>query len=1238
MKVMKGKIRQVLALLLIVAMVVTTIQISPVQAQAAKKGNLMTTYDGDGYTVTFRVTSQWSGAFNADVTITNTSDKVIDNWALGFAMPYEITKIWNGVIHSKDNGLYVIKNADSKQDIAIGKSAKFGFSAKVDGELVLPSSYDMLCSEEMVDEGAYEVSFKTTSDWKSAFNGEIRIKNISEVTIEDWKLEFDIDHNIDRFWTAEIIKQEGNHYSIKNAGYNANIKPGETVVLGFDGKPGNVINEPTNYELFQIVNEKALDINDEQGKTWEEMLDSDKDGLPDEEENDFGTDYLNSDTDGDGLPDGYELLYSNTDPLNPVTLGNGITDDKLDPDHDNLNIAEEYQMSTDPLDPDTDLDGLLDGEEIKIYHTNPLLYDTDGDGLCDGDEVALGLDPLNPYTDGQPDSQHESTQVFNSDSKALSVFNKNNKEYQIELEAVVKGSINRDLYVRKSAYSEVVNNLAILGDIPELIIGDQSKLNSITLHAVISDKNIYPEYSCVELKGIKRYQFFKFYEECNLLLPIETEYDELNHKIFAKVDEDGTYCIVDLEKWLSSIGINIAPDQNNEINMLIRKTVISKKGEEQQDENKMTAIQQPSLQTLAYVKAPYKFNETVSDEAGYNKDVVDMVFMLNTDVEGLSNDAFKGIQQNIAQIAKKIFYESKSARIHILDPNGKSVKTIFGQDYATNEYQVNSMISNMRNERPSVPYLDDQYKAAINSVNYQPNSTKIAVIIGNAYCTMESFNLIAPLAAAKIYTCVVHPNTQEDSLYYTTAKETSGILVYDYAEFDDDIVQFLYGYVPKVPQTKFMIISSTGLKSITLKADLNPTNGNDSDLDGLTDWAEVNQKYITFDSDGDIILPTFSEYTSILLPEITKSLNSLKRIMGLPTYEGATVSNLFAGIRILPIISDPTSHDGDNDGILDIDETTWDGIDERYKNIGPLHEDTIETLFYKLTDSSGTNKVGDPSYLEISGNDVTLHLLVDFGGDEDKDATTALNTTYSTTDNETESKAIIARLGSSYTFKDILIDGIKQRWSGTYLGNEYDFYKGMKVNFNIDIQEVEYTWTQKAIVVRVKDGKCGVCNQSGVNWKSNSIRRITMYNSYCDKSTFLHHSGRGNCKTYADGLYTIAKYEGVAAHEFGHVFGLDDMYANASTNHGYEPKSANEISYDINYFALPQAKGIMKSNGCALANDIEMILTAFEENTWQYFVPAKKQKISNAIKETQSYYCANDKKYYTWDDTNSTFK
>lgn len=95
---------------------------------------------------------------------------------------------------------------------------------------------------------------------------------------------------------------------------------------------------------------------------------------------------------GDGIPDSWKIAH-----------GFSITDPSVagqDPDHDGLTNLEEFQNGTDPNNPDTDGDGISDGDEVHKYHTNPLNADTDGDGLSDGDEIRLGTNPLNPDTDG----------------------------------------------------------------------------------------------------------------------------------------------------------------------------------------------------------------------------------------------------------------------------------------------------------------------------------------------------------------------------------------------------------------------------------------------------------------------------------------------------------------------------------------------------------------------------------------------------------------------------------------------------------------------------------------------------------------------------------------------------------------------------------------------------------------------------------------------------------------------
>ena len=48
---------------------------------------------------------------------------------------------------------------------------------------------------------------------------------------------------------------------------------------------------------------------------------------------------------------------------------------------------------TDPNDPDTDGDGLSDGEELNTHGTDPNETDTDKDGLSDADELVFSGEP-----------------------------------------------------------------------------------------------------------------------------------------------------------------------------------------------------------------------------------------------------------------------------------------------------------------------------------------------------------------------------------------------------------------------------------------------------------------------------------------------------------------------------------------------------------------------------------------------------------------------------------------------------------------------------------------------------------------------------------------------------------------------------------------------------------------------------------------------------------------------------
>jgi outer membrane protein OmpA-like peptidoglycan-associated protein len=140
-----------------------------------------------------------------------------------------------------------------------------------------------------------------------------------------------------------------------------------------------------------------------------ELDDDDDDGLTNREEAYWGTSPNNPDTDGDGLKDGEEVKLYRTNPLNVDTDADGLTDGD-----------EVFLYHTDPLKTDTDGDGLSDGDEVSKTKTDPLKLDTDGDGLSDGDEALVyGTDLLKADTDGDGLSDGDEVKIYKTDPKKI---------------------------------------------------------------------------------------------------------------------------------------------------------------------------------------------------------------------------------------------------------------------------------------------------------------------------------------------------------------------------------------------------------------------------------------------------------------------------------------------------------------------------------------------------------------------------------------------------------------------------------------------------------------------------------------------------------------------------------------------------------------------------------------------------------------------------------------------------
>ncbi len=988
--------------------------------------------------------------------------------------------------------------------------------------------------------------------------------------------------------------------------------------------------------------------------TWDEMQDTDGDGVPDSYEKDNGMNIENSDTDGDGLTDGFEVLYASTNPLAVSTLENGVSDADLDIDEDGLTNAEEYLQGTEPLNSDTDYDGLMDGEELTVYYTDPLNPDTDGDGIKDGDEIRIGLDPLNGETFGYPDSDYQSVQKIDAGDFILEEINQENENYQLTLEINTKGSAFEDILVRESAYADAMENRSILGIVPEIMYENEENMESMTLTFAIDAKNIYEEYSSIDFKGVNRYNIFWYDEEENILIPVNTEVNEETNSISATVDEVGTYCIMDMEKWLSDLGYVIV-DQN-EVESAegdVEETV--ENNMEDTSERMVTmglllgGVQEEGSATSALgqdigdSEPALMAGSTETEVECESRDKIDVVINLNNNVEGLTDVQFDSIKANIEIIGRSLFYETEDVRIYVLDQHGEVVKTSFGQAYANNTTQLSSMIRKLINSEPETPYIDKQAETMLNELKLREDAFKVAVFIGDSYLSNYSGGYINKIANANIHCCIVEPRTQYGSWYFKLSQATNGLLIYNYTFFSDQVLNYIYGFVPDVPIPKYTMILGMSIKTIILKQELKANGTTDTDADTLTDWEEVNQAKVTVNSDGSVQLPTYKAYIDQYEGRWPFSRKWENRFVNVRDANGKTIPNILSEIYVLPVLSDPSKADGDNDGILDTDETSWDGVDERYKKVGALHKDTVETLFPEIKKQEISEN--SPSYITINDNDVVLHLDVVIKGDKDNLAIDSLKTKVITeeeneqqeeNEEQQEIDNILERLGEDFTLKDLAIDGIMKRWNGSYDGNKYEFYEGLKVNFKVDLRTISKpAFFVNRIELDFRDGECRVSNQTRRNEKINCNRYVTIYSTYCDADGHEGKSGKG-CQEYKDNLYSVAIYEGVVAHEFGHVFGLKDMYSEA--NNGYEPISNEEIVYDETNFGLPKGKGIMKVDGSACANDIEMVLQAFSENTRQYYVPnGKIYKISKAIKSSVEYTSDKDPlSKYIWNP--STYK
>ena len=1007
----------------------------PVSAESGSK-----VYTHDGYTVEYTIKNEWTGNQNIEVTITNTGDDVLSGWAMGYNAFGEIGGLWNAKIYGHQGTEYILSSAGYNDELAPGQSTNFGYTLTGD-KFKIPQNI-VNCAERVDITEGYNVYYNITGDYGDTYQAEMVIENLSDTDINAWQLNFDGNASIDNLWNGKLLENNNGSFKVKNAENNSVIAAGGSASFNFSGRKlaeeagsdvietsapatepaaettvvtdvsetdiavGESETESISESEFvterEAVTESATVIEQESETKTEVVfgnfkltgviipmefdfeidpeIDSDEDGLPDYLEKEIGTDRYNADTDGDGLPDGYEYFTLGTDPKKADSDDNGVSDADEDFDEDRLTNLEEYELGTDPFSKDTDYDGLSDYDEVKIHNTDPLKYDTDGDKVSDGDEIELGLDPNNPATNGYPDNEYTTKQTVGEDSSALNYINTiEDNPYTVSVEITAAGVAENNLSAGESGYSySILQNDAVLGVVPELSYSDGLSVTDVVIKFKLDDSAVDNKLGVYadepEFNGIKRLQVFKYFEDNNILLPIETFYDEETKTVYTHVDELGTYCLMDMEMWINYLE-NLEPgnyyEEDDEVKsaniaFCLDTRYISDESSFDSVKSDMKAIAEDAFDRYTDVKVYVYYQEM-----GMSFRAKDNLLM---DKDGnkyfTSYEEAKAAIDGMSMPKKSVAYDLVHASNYMIDLCDRSCKAEELDKNIITMYHIandDNIVGSVNDSKQLIRTVEES--AYTDENDEQAYRINVSVICPNGTAKENSYVRKLVDASKGIFysdsTSEVQVMTLNAAVNNNDRKTTKADTIKkNVIEICGDGDGCWY---------KAITSTSTASLSIHLRGKLNKNSDTDTDGDGVYDWNEINVKLIEEFTGNKIKisnsdLPTFEELSAKMqeLVNNKKTDSSLFYVeQGYNQLINKNAGMYYRGdkeaakasidrIKILPLISDPTRVDSDGDYMLD-------GIENEFVN-NPIYWDIKdENPLYAYADTSenyGQNLAG----------------------------------------------------------------------------------------------------------------------------------------------------------------------------------------------------------------------------------------------------------------------------------------
>lgn len=511
-------------------------------------------YEADSYRVETIITDYWTGAYNVKIIITNTSDTVIHNWGLLCSTGDEISGLYNAKEMEYDEEDHFFKNLGWNQDIPVGESVVFGYTAAYDDTAHVAEDFRLVSISSEVSTDRYRVSYVTVQEWDTGAQAEIIIENISGKVIEDWSLEFDTDLVFTEIWNAKIVSHEGNHYVLQNADDSQNIGVGEALVVGLLVQQSGleselehiVMNEITHSGFAVSGNGSSGDMIDGKESDFIEIDSSDMERLSVKEAEMYWLEVEKNSLNGilKNAENAVSMNYMITD-INDTVLFQGDIKAASEWSIDDIGFVIGVNIVSMEVVYD---DGSMVRKEVTIVNiceanmsvTGLALGDTDGDGLRDGLEPALGFDPCNPDTDGNGilDSKEPVMQNISQD-----IATEGSAVTAVSVDMSCAGDINtqvliRDTYGSDRLSSDVVGLVGVPVDIHSFTDFDTAVITFTydeTKLGATSEENL-----CM-----------MWYDETNNIYQIleNSVVDTGNNTVSYTTTHFSTYLLVDRQIW-----------------------------------------------------------------------------------------------------------------------------------------------------------------------------------------------------------------------------------------------------------------------------------------------------------------------------------------------------------------------------------------------------------------------------------------------------------------------------------------------------------------------------------------------------------------------------------------------------------------------------------------------------------------------------------------------------------------